>query len=249
MIEQAVESEEEQLDTLAEAYGDAGKASNPKDNDNDMSDARASGTPTSTTNTDSRAMSGDPPLRKRRRAPKGSSCRTQPSTKSPNYLDEAWREDEDILEMEISEAINSPSSAEHARAFQEAQECVNAIMLQLDERAAAIAKANPNGHASISTNPEIQEDEFANDPEVLHCLLSTEESQIKETIWLNENSSYLRQKQEKEFKAKLAADGPKKQTRRRVKKPKIGEGQTSAASTPGEAAVADHGASRLLQED
>jgi len=69
-------------------------------------------------------------------------------------------------------------------------------------------------------------------------LLSPQEIDLKTQIWLNDNEHYLRSRQEKAFKDKMAAANPaKKPTRRRTRKPRIGEGQTTPASTPGEAAV------------
>ena len=82
----------------------------------------------------------------------------------------------------------------------------------------------------------VAEDEFANDPEVQYCLLSPEETLVKERIWVNENRDFLRKQQEAVFRKKAEADKPKV-TRRRRKKARMGEAQTSPASTPGDAAV------------
>jgi transcription factor IIIB subunit 2 len=84
----------------------------------------------------------------------------------------------------------------------------------------------------------VTEDEFADDPEVMHCLLDALEARIKAQIWTNENEDWMREKQNKEHKKKLAAKGPPKKTRNRTRVPRIGEGQASPASSAGEAAVA-----------
>lgn len=205
---------------------------------------------------------GEGPRKRRRGPPDGSSCRSLPVSSGnrgqddPDYVDDAWRADEENLEMEMTEAINSPGCIEHARAFANAEQAAQRIMIGMGRApskpaSAAASEAGtpaPSGDEesapevqqppAVSDSPEVVEDEFKDDPEVQFCLLSEEEAAAKEKIWMNENRAYLRMRQEKEFRAKIAAaNGSKKQTRRRLKKPKIGEGQTTPASTPGEAAV------------
>ncbi|KAL1898134.1 transcription factor TFIIIB subunit brf1 [Sporothrix stenoceras] len=204
---------------------------------------------------------GEMPRKRRRGPPDGSSCRSLPVSSGsrgqddPDYVDDAWRADEENLEMEMTEAINSPGCIEHARAFANAEQAAQRIMIGMGRApskpgSAAASEAGtpaPSGDEgsvqepqppAVSDSPEVVEDEFKDDPEVQFCLLSEEEAAAKEKIWMNENRAYLRMRQEKEFRAKIAAaNGSKKQTRRRLKKPKIGEGQTTPASTPGEAAV------------
>ncbi|OAA65609.1 transcription factor tfiiib complex subunit [Niveomyces insectorum RCEF 264] len=264
IIEQALDADDDeteldqQLDALAQEYGDDG-------NNND------SGDPASTASVTSGDV--DAAARVRRRGPPdGSSCRTLPVTlggrggrgrsdQEPDYVDDAWRADEENLEMEMTEAINSPGCLEHARAFANAEQRAQLIMMGLGRGrpqpspgAAADGTTNTADPAAnepippttgtaedvgrVSDNPVVDEDEFKDDPEVQFCLLSEAEAAAKEKIWMNENRAYLRMRQEREFRAKMAAaNGTKKQTRRRLKKPKIGEGQTSPASTPGAAAV------------
>ncbi|KAB5578001.1 hypothetical protein GE09DRAFT_1088172 [Coniochaeta sp. 2T2.1] len=99
----------------------------------------------------------------------------------------------------------------------------------------------PLGYAARSTkvkdDPTVTEDEFADDPEVLNCLLNAEEAAKKEMIWTNENEDWMRERQLKEHKKKLAAKGPPKKTRNRNRVPRIGEGQASPASSAGDAAI------------
>lgn len=143
-------------------------------------------------------------------------------------IDEAWQADENVLESEISEIINDPHSLEHAKAFAQAEQRARIHIL--------IAFAN-NPQKEVPMTDDIDDSEFANDPEVNSCLLSEGEARIKEQIWVNANKDWLRAQQQKLFKKKMAELGPPKATRKRKKKPRMGEGQTSAAASPADAAV------------
>lgn len=90
----------------------------------------------------------------------------------------------------------------------------------------------------VKEDPIVTEDEFADDLEVQRCLLDPHEAQIKAQIWTNENEDWMRERQIKEHKKKLAAKGPAKKTRNRQRTARMGEGQASPASSAGEAAVA-----------
>jgi transcription factor IIIB subunit 2 len=83
----------------------------------------------------------------------------------------------------------------------------------------------------------IGEDEFADDPEVVNCILAEEEVRKKEKVWVNTNRDWLRKQQIKMWRQKQAENGPPKAKRNRKRKPRIGEGQTTAASSPAEAAI------------
>lgn len=109
--------------------------------------------------------------------------------------------------------------------------------------------AEPSAEASITTfyngqrsrvkdDPIVTEDEFADDPEVQHCMLNPQEAKMKAQIWTNENEDWMRECQIKAHKKKLAAKGPAKKTRNRNRVARIGEGQASPASSAGEAAAA-----------
>lgn len=72
----------------------------------------------------------------------------------------------------------------------------------------------------IPSGPEISHSEFDSDEEVINCLLTPSEREIKERIWTHENADFLRAQQAKILKQKLAeADGTArtivKRTRRR----------------------------------
>lgn len=143
-------------------------------------------------------------------------------------LDVNWQADEAIIEEEISEMINDPNTIEHARAFATAEQRARVHVM--------IANAN-KPQRNVPMTSAIDDSEFADDLEVANCLLSESEAAIKEQIWVNENKDWLKIQQQKFYKKQMAALGPPKATRKRKKKPRMGEGQTSAASTPGDAAV------------
>ncbi|KHN96085.1 Transcription factor TFIIB [Metarhizium album ARSEF 1941] len=142
-------------------------------------------------------------------------------------IDEDWEADERELEGQIEEMFNDPLTYEHALAYSNAEQRARIhshwALQQRPSRAVSMAE-------------DVTEDEFADDPEVQNCLLSPDEARIKELIWVNQNKDWLRQRQEKLFRKKVEAERPK-QTRRRRKRARIGEGQTSPASSAAEAAV------------
>ena len=147
----------------------------------------------------------------------------------PIYVPEDWENDERSMESEISEMISDPNTVHHAVSYAKAKRRAAYHML--------IAEAN-NPQREVSMDLHIGEDEFADDPEVLNCMLSPEDVAKKEKLWVNENKVWLRKQQVKIYQKKMEEQGPPKATRNRKKKARIGEGQTSAASSPGEAAVA-----------
>ncbi|KAG6066609.1 hypothetical protein E4U32_005672 [Claviceps aff. humidiphila group G2b] len=142
-------------------------------------------------------------------------------------INEAWEQDEAELEGEIEEMFNDPLTYEHALAYSNAEQRARIhshwALQQRPSKAVSMAK-------------DITEDEFADDPEVINCLLSPDEARIKELIWVNQNKDWLRQHQEKVFRRKVEAERPK-QTRRRKKQARMGEGQTSPANSAAEAAI------------
>lgn len=152
--------------------------------------------------------------------------------KVADVVNEEWEEDEDELEEEIeeevSEMIADPHTEEHAKAFKTAEQRakVHAMIAHMQKP-----------QADIPMTQEVEDTEFADDPEVLNCLLSEEESKLKEQIWVNANKDWLREQQIKLYNQKMADKTPKVR-RNRVKKPRIGEGQTQPANSAAEAAVA-----------
>jgi len=144
------------------------------------------------------------------------------------HVPNEWAAMEDRLETEMSEVINDPNTIHHAAAYAKAKKRAAAHM---------IAAENDNPSRNISMDVHIGEDEFADDPEVVYCMLPEEEVKKKEKVWVNFNRDWLRKQQMKMWAQKQAENGPPKAKRNRKRKPRIGEGQTSAASSPAEAAI------------
>lgn len=142
-------------------------------------------------------------------------------------INQEWEQDEQELEGQIEEMFNDPLTYEHALAYSNAEQRARI-------HTTWALKQKPQKEVPMSA--DIGEDEFADDVEVLNCLLSPEEARIKELIWVNQNKDWLRKHQEKVFRRKVEADRPK-QTRRRRKRARMGEGQTSPASSAAEAAI------------
>ncbi|PHH67555.1 hypothetical protein CDD82_1364 [Ophiocordyceps australis] len=142
-------------------------------------------------------------------------------------INDEWRRDEQELEGQIEEIFNDPLTYQHALAYSNAEQRA---------RIHSSWALQQQPQKDVSMAAEIEEDEFADDPEVANCLLSPDEAHIKELIWVNQNKDWLRKHQEKIFKSKMEAERPK-QTRRRRKNPRIGEGQTSPAGSALEAAM------------
>ncbi|KAM5342024.1 hypothetical protein ACJ41O_015055 [Fusarium nematophilum] len=147
--------------------------------------------------------------------------------KSQLPINEEWEQDEQELEGVIEEIFNDPLTYEHAMAYTNAEQ-------RAQIHTVWALQQKPQREVSMSA--DVTEDEFADDPEVINCLLSPEEAQIKEMIWVNQNKEWLRKHQEKVFRKKVEAERPK-QTRKRRKRARMGEGQTSPASSAAEAAV------------
>lgn len=98
--------------------------------------------------------------------------------------------------------------------------------------------------------PVVEEDEFADDPEVQNAILTPEEAKLKELLWVNENKDWLRESQQRMFQRKLDAGKPKRPRKRNKARP--GEAQTSPAGTPIEAAqnvMKHHGMSKRINYD
>lgn len=156
-----------------------------------------------------------------------------------------WRADEHDLEDVITEIVSDRRTLEHARAITE-----NISDPHSSEHAEAFkaAEARASIHVQyanvlrpqkiVSMQQELDDDEFEDDPEIKNAILTETEAAVKEKIWVNENKDWLRTQQEKMFKQKMAEMGPPKATRKRKKKPRIGEGQTEPANSPAEAAIA-----------
>ena len=152
--------------------------------------------------------------------------------KLADVVNKEWEEDEldleEEIEEEISEMIADPNTSEHARAFATAE-----VRARVH---AMVAKSNAPA-VVVPDSIEVEEGEFADDPEVTNCLLSEQEAAVKERIWVHANQDWLRAQQLKLYNQKMKDKEPKVR-RNRVRKPRIGEGQTEPAGSAAEAAVA-----------
>lgn len=176
--------------------------------------------------TDTQAANMDPGAKNSRKRMLGSSL------KNPVLFDddEEWTKEENEMTEDMMQKINNIDSEVWVAAAKCAGMRTQELMEELEIMRPASYQQN-----SLLDAPDVTEDEFADDPEVLNCLLSEEERKIKEQLWLNENKDWLRQQQEREFKRKMAP--VKKPRRHTARKPRIGEGQLTPASSAEEAAM------------
>ncbi|ROV98051.1 hypothetical protein VMCG_07056 [Cytospora schulzeri] len=144
--------------------------------------------------------------------------------------DEEWTKEENEMTEDMMQKINNIDSEIWVAAAKCAGMRTQELMEELENMRPADYQQN-----SLLDAPDVTADEFADDPEVLNCLLSEEERKIKEQLWLNENKDWLRQQQEREFQKKMAP--AKKPRRQATRKPRIGEGQLTPASSAEEAAM------------
>ncbi|KAF1974703.1 hypothetical protein BU23DRAFT_579490 [Bimuria novae-zelandiae CBS 107.79] len=100
--------------------------------------------------------------------------------------------------------------------------------------------------STVNNEEEIGEDEFADDPDVACCLLSPEESEARERIWLVTNEEWLREQQKKmHAKALEEASGNQKKPKQKRRKQQMGDGSLLAGQPAISAADA---AKRMLQK-
>lgn len=101
-----------------------------------------------------------------------------------------------------------------------------------------------NGQSEATRQPEPEEEvtaedleaEFADDPEVLNCLLPEMERKVKEQIWVAENEDWMRVQVAKDIRKRLNQEHRKekagrKGTKGRRKKGRMGDGSTIAEAT------------------
>ena len=86
--------------------------------------------------------------------------------------------------------------------------------------------ADQEAPSSVRTTEDISDGEFADDPEVESCMLSPEEQEMKERIWVHENRDYLREQQRKMLRRQLEEKNGTKKTRvtKRKNRARVGEG-------------------------
>ncbi|KAI9800544.1 MAG: hypothetical protein M1825_004093 [Sarcosagium campestre] len=144
---------------------------------------------------------------------------------------------EEALESEISQFLNDPSTQDHAEAYQSAQ--AHAVALTQSQ----------TPQSTIPMGPEIDDAEFADDPEVNNCVLSVEEREIKERIWVHENRDYLREQQRKLLRRQMEEkNGTKKVPRKRKSRLQDGSTVPDGSTTPSTAASPGQGTLDMLKQ-
>lgn len=96
----------------------------------------------------------------------------------------------------------------------------------------------PNGN--VCTDEEVGDDEFDNDPDVMNCVCTEAEIQVREKVWVTENAEWLRDQQEKILREELdrATNGKKKKPKARRRFDQMGDGSVlggKAAASPRDA--------------
>ena len=132
--------------------------------------------PTRSESTSTRASTGNAQSKRPRGRPR-KTTRTEPETN----------------DLEIAAALTDPFNA-------------SIPALQITAEVAAHedqARADPQNLPDVPTSIEINEQEFADDPEVQNCLLSEEEVLLKTQIWTSVNQDWLREKAAKQYKHEL----------------------------------------------
>ncbi len=130
---------------------------------------------------------------------------------------------EEELENEIERIITDPDTLAN----------VEDTVFQASHARSKLLADKIRGPSDIPSGEEIGEDEFADDPEVANCVLSPEETAIKERIWVTHNEDWLRAQQAKLLKKTLEeASGVKKAPRKKRKHGRMGDGSVLEGGTP-----------------
>lgn len=155
------------------------------------------------------------------------------------------------LENDIEHVLNDDEMVDSRNELEKAKDEERAKTLAEQEKKSDAEKSQSRRSAEginwweAKTMDQIQEPtaedldaEFADDPEVLNCMLSPDEQQVKERIWIKENEDWLRLQHEKKLRlAVQEASGRnekgKKKNRivKRKKKGRMGDGTTMAEAT------------------
>ncbi|KAA8567304.1 hypothetical protein EYC84_010335 [Monilinia fructicola] len=146
----------------------------------------------------------------------------------PIEMPAEWLAVEDELEQQITEMVSDPHTQEHALSFAKAQKKAHYHLLLAES-------LHPKSMSAwililVRTNlPTMKKSSIVYSPMPKSPRKNKFGSTQIKTGFANSNK--------KDFERRKAAMGPPKVTRQRKKKPRIGEGQTSVASSPAEAAV------------
>jgi transcription factor IIIB subunit 2 len=164
--------------------------------------------------------------------------RGRPKKREPVVIASEDLEIEQEIESEVTEQIKDWEST-----FQEFTENEKHPLLQSTGwTAQQMARAHLDRRdVPVNTAPEIDEDEFEDDPDVANCILAPDEVRRKELIWITENEDWLRAQQLKLLQAELEAaeDKPKKPKQKR-KHHQMGDGSVLEGQPAASAAEAAH---------
>jgi transcription factor IIIB 90 kDa subunit len=135
---------------------------------------------------------------------------------------------EDQLEDQIRHEVErfNYTDQHYDQAFADARKTLDSEMELQSQRATT----------SNLDKETIDENEFESDPEVSNCLLTPDEVEVKEKIWVTHNYAWLRLQQERMLdKAMEEASGKKTKRQNRRKSRQSSMANESPASTPAEA--------------
>ncbi|KAF1921081.1 Brf1-like TBP-binding domain-containing protein [Ampelomyces quisqualis] len=151
-------------------------------------------------------------------------------------------EDEAFIENEIEEEVTETIKDWESEFKKIAQNEQHPLLKATGWTAQQMARAHLDQRdIPVNTSPDIEEDEFDDDPDVANCILGPEEVRRKELIWITENEEWLRAQQKKLLEAELekAEDKPKKPKQKR-KHHQMGDGSLLAGQPAASAAEAAH---------
>ncbi|KAF2747956.1 hypothetical protein M011DRAFT_401027 [Sporormia fimetaria CBS 119925] len=128
---------------------------------------------------------------------------------APVVVAEEDLEIEEILENEVLEITHAWEDV-----FRQFDQNENHPILRAagDTAQALVREHMPDNN--VRTTEEVDEEEFADDPEVMNCVCSPAEVRIKEKVWVTQNEDWLREQQKKTLEKALeeAKGKPKKKT-------------------------------------
>lgn len=132
-----------------------------------------------------------------------------PSTPRPRPAGSPTRAEEEAIMAEINTELSSCLTAEIVAELSEARRL---------EKERQLRDSMPGSPSSIHTNDPLKLDDVDDDYDVKFAILSQEESEIKEKIWMEANSEYLQLQEEKRKKREMdEKNGVVKPTRKRRK--------------------------------
>ncbi|KAF2687211.1 hypothetical protein K458DRAFT_361767 [Lentithecium fluviatile CBS 122367] len=168
----------------------------------------------------------------------GSSSQAGPSRKKhrPTRTKKKQKEKARAIEHEITETIQDWEGT-----FQEFEKNENhEVLVRAADRARKLAQIH-KPDANVSTESDIGDDEFEDDPEIASVLLNERESKFRERLWVTNNEDWLRMQQQKMLaKALEEAQGKPPKVKHKRKVNRMGDGSVLEGETNLTAAQAAH---------